>query len=90
MWNDDNNSHKTQPPDEFDIEIVLAAYQNKYDKNGNINKLKPFMDKVKIFHQNNINYLIFSIDIGEPNETLQSMVPIIEFLKEFNENIIQE
>ena len=39
-------------PDEVDIEILLTAYQHKFDSNLHLNKIKPYMNKVKIYSIN--------------------------------------
>lgn len=85
-----NNEELSTNPDAFDIEIILAAYQKMFDTHHNIETIKPYMNQVKIYTVNKVHYAIFSVEIGDPNSAPENIVPVIQFIKQYNELINQE
>ena len=65
-------------PDIFDIEIILNAYQEIYPETAFVDSIIEYVDKVKLFCIDNINYAIFTINIGEPDDVTINIVPVLK------------
>ena len=62
--NKNNEINGMNVPDAFDMEILLAAYEQKHDTRANMAQRKPFMGKVKIYTANKSTYVTYSTSIG--------------------------